>query len=87
MQFPELTSSSMSLNAVSGACLQFLSLYEQLTRILQCLLSFSREQKDSGTYSGHLAVNGMEGKSGDSARSSYSFDATWGKASEMKKET
>ena len=39
MQFPELTWSFMSLHAVSWACLQFLFLSEQLTRISKCLLS------------------------------------------------
>ena len=39
MKFHELRWSFMSLHAVSWACMQFLFLSEQLTRILQCLLS------------------------------------------------
>ena len=37
MKFHELTQSFMSLHAVSWACMQFLSLSEQFTRISQCL--------------------------------------------------
>ena len=37
MQLHKLTWSSMSLHAVSWACMQFLSSSEQLTRISQCL--------------------------------------------------
>ena len=38
VKFHELACSFMSLHVVSWACMQFLSLSEQLTRILQCLL-------------------------------------------------
>ena len=44
MQFPELACSSLSLHEVSLACMQFLSLSEQLTRIsLACFCSMGRE--------------------------------------------
>ena len=49
MQFPELTWSFMSLHAVSRACMQFLSLSEQLTRISQCLfilIEFWQDQEE-----------------------------------------
>ena len=38
MQLHELACSSLSLHAVTQACMQFLSSSEQLTRISQCLL-------------------------------------------------
>ncbi len=37
MQLQELACSSLSLHRVTRACVQFLSLSEQLTRISQCL--------------------------------------------------
>ena len=50
MKFHELACSFMSLHAVSWACMQFISLSEQLTRISQCL------------FWDTLYVNNIEGK-------------------------
>ena len=78
MQFPELSAGSMSLHAVSSACMQFLSLSEQLTRISQCLLIKSRSALISRLRASVRTFNPKQLKYEDKSDTKFKF-ATFNK--------